>query len=44
MAETEWADGDNVRMYDAGEELIAIGRYDASAQSVHPHVVLGREN
>jgi hypothetical protein len=31
-------------MYDAGEELIAIGRYDASAQSVHPHVVLGREN
>jgi len=44
VAETEWADGDNVRMYDAGEELIAIGRYDASAQSVHPHVVLGREN
>jgi tRNA pseudouridine55 synthase len=44
VAETEWADGDNVRMYDAGEELIAIGRYDASAQSLHPHVVLGREN
>jgi tRNA pseudouridine55 synthase len=44
VAETEWADGDNVKMYDAGEELIAIGRYDASAQSVHPHVVLGREN
>jgi tRNA pseudouridine55 synthase len=44
VAKTEWADGDNVRMYDAGEELIAIGRYDASAQSVHPHVVLGREN
>jgi tRNA pseudouridine55 synthase len=44
VAETEWADGDNVRMYDAGEELIAIGRYDASAQSLYPHVVLGREN
>src|ERR1051325_8872852 len=44
VAESEWADGENVRMYDAGEELIAIGRYDASAQSLHPHVVLGREN
>jgi tRNA pseudouridine55 synthase len=41
VAETEWADGDNVRMYNAGEELIAIGRYDASARSLHPHVVLG---
>ena len=41
VAETEWADGDNVRMYDAGEELIAIGRYDASARSLHPHVVIG---
>jgi tRNA pseudouridine55 synthase len=44
VAESEWADGENVRMYDAGEELIAIGRYDASARSLHPHVVLGREN
>jgi len=44
VAESEWADGENVRMYDAGEELIAIGRYDASARSVHPHVVLGGEN
>ena len=40
VAETEWADGDNVRMYDAGKELIAIGRYDATARSVHPQVVL----
>jgi len=44
VAETEWADGDNVRMYDASEELLAIGRYDAGARTVHPHVVLGREN
>jgi tRNA pseudouridine55 synthase len=44
VAESEWADGENVRMYDAGEELIAIGRYDASARSLHPHVVLGGEN
>ena len=43
VADSEWADGENVRMYDAGEELIGIGRYDASAQSLHPHVVLGRE-
>jgi tRNA pseudouridine55 synthase len=40
VAESEWADGENVRMYDAGAELIAIGRYDATARSLHPHVVL----
>jgi tRNA pseudouridine55 synthase len=40
--ERDWADGENVRIYDAGDELIAIGRYDASAQSVHPQVVLVR--
>jgi tRNA pseudouridine55 synthase len=44
VAEPEWADGENVRMYDGEDELIAIGRYDASAQSLHPRVVLGREN
>jgi tRNA pseudouridine55 synthase len=44
LAESAWADGENVRMYDAGEELIGIGRYDASAGSLHPQVVLGREN
>jgi hypothetical protein len=27
-------------MYDAGEQLIAVGRYDANARSLHPHVVL----
>ena len=40
VAESEWADGENVGMYDAGEALIAIGRYDASARSLRPHVVL----
>jgi tRNA pseudouridine55 synthase len=44
VAETEWADGDNVRMYNTGQELIAIGRYDASARSVHPQVVIRGEN
>ena len=40
VAESEWADGENVRMYDAGEQLLAVGRYDANAQSLRPHVVL----
>src|SRR3954451_3304507 len=40
VAEPEWTDGENVRMYDRGEQLIAIGRYDANARSLHPHVVL----
>ena len=40
VAETEWTDGENVRMYDAEEQLIAVGRYDANARSLHPHVVL----
>ncbi|HYV83302.1 MAG TPA: tRNA pseudouridine(55) synthase TruB [Pyrinomonadaceae bacterium] len=41
--ERDWADGENVRIYGAGEDLIAIGRYDANARSVHPQVVLGGE-
>ena len=44
VVEPEWADGENVRIYDAGEQLIAIGRYDANAGSVHPQVVIGGEN
>jgi tRNA pseudouridine55 synthase len=40
LAESEWADGENVRMYDADEQLIGVGRYDTSARSLHPHVVL----
>lgn len=41
VAAAEWADGDNVRMYNTDEELIAVGRYNATARSLHPHVVLG---
>jgi tRNA pseudouridine55 synthase len=37
---SQWADGENVKMCDAAEQLIAIGRYDAGAQLLHPHVVL----
>lgn len=40
VAESEWADGENVKMCDAGDELIAIGQYDANAKRLHPRVVL----
>ena len=43
VAESEWADGENVTIYDADEQLIGVGRYDASARSLHPHVVLAGE-
>ena len=42
--ESEWADEENVRMYDGEEQLIAIGRYDANARILHPHVVLREGN
>ena len=42
-AEPEWTEGEDVAMYDAGRQLIAVGRYDADAQSLHPYVVLGGE-
>lgn len=37
---TGWTDGENVKMCDAHEQLIAIGHYDAAAQVLHPRVVL----
>jgi tRNA pseudouridine55 synthase len=36
----EWADGENVKMCDMDEQLIAVGQYDATARSLHPRVVL----
>ena len=44
VAESEWTDGENVTMYDAAEQVIAIGQYDAGTRSLHPRVVLGVEN
>ena len=44
VAKAEWADGEDVRMFDAARQLIAIGRYDATARSLHPRVVLAAEN
>src|SRR5690242_16842493 len=41
VAEAEWADGENVKMFDANDELIAIGQYDANTRRLHPRVVLG---
>ena len=41
VAGYDWADGENVKMLDEHEQLIAIGRYDAGAKSLHPRVVLG---
>jgi tRNA pseudouridine55 synthase len=40
VAEAEWTDGEDVRMCDMDEQLIAVGRYDAAARSLHPYVVL----
>jgi tRNA pseudouridine55 synthase len=37
---SEWVDGENVKMCDAEERLIAIGRYHAAEQALHPHIVL----
>jgi tRNA pseudouridine55 synthase len=41
--EAEWANGENVRMCDADERLIAVGQYDATAKRLHPRVVLSGE-
>lgn len=41
VAEAGWADGENVKMCDADEQLIAIGQYDAAEKRLHPRVVLG---
>jgi len=37
---SKWTDGENVKMCDTEEQLIAIGQYDAGAQLIHPRVVL----
>src|SRR5215217_2858216 len=45
VADLGWADEENVTMYDAGEQLIAVGRYNANARSLHPRVVIvGEQN
>lgn len=39
----EWADGAHVRMCDAGENLVAVGVYEAEREVVRPRVVLAAE-
>jgi tRNA pseudouridine55 synthase len=41
IAGYDWADGENVKMCDTEEQLIAVGQYDANSKSLHPRVVLG---
>jgi len=40
VAESSWSDGENVRMCDGDNELVAVGRYDANTNSLRPRVVL----
>src|SRR5215470_4825802 len=40
VAESSWSDGENVRMCDGDNELVAVGRFDANTNSLHPRVVL----
>jgi tRNA pseudouridine55 synthase len=40
VTEAEWADGENVKMCDMDEHLVAVGQYDATAKRLHPRVVL----
>jgi len=40
VGETEWSDGEKVKMCDDNNHLIAIGDYDATTQRLHPSVVL----
>jgi tRNA pseudouridine55 synthase len=42
VAESNWSDGENVRMCDGDNELVAVGRYDANTNSLHPRVVLAQ--
>lgn len=44
VAEAEWADGEDVKMFGADDQLIGVGRYDATAGTLHPRVVLAGEN
>jgi tRNA pseudouridine55 synthase len=39
-----WADGERVRLRDADGHLIAVGEFDATAGTLHPRVVIARDN
>lgn len=39
---SDWSDGQPVRMRDAGGDLVAVGIYDKSRETIHPKVVIAR--
>jgi tRNA pseudouridine55 synthase len=39
-----WVDGERVRMRDAQGHLIAVAEFNAAAESLHPSVVIARDN
>ena len=43
VAKSEWTDGENVKMCDAEDQLIGVGRYDGAAQLLRPQVVLSEK-
>jgi tRNA pseudouridine55 synthase len=42
IAEQDWPDGADVSMYDNGDTLIAIGRYEVNRKQLRPRVVLSQ--
>jgi tRNA U55 pseudouridine synthase TruB len=44
VAEATWSDGERVRMRDERRNLIAVAEFNAAAGSLHPSVVIARDN
>jgi tRNA pseudouridine55 synthase len=44
VAGAAWADGERVRLRDEHGHLIAVGEFDAAAATLHPRVVIARDN
>ena len=42
VSEAAWSNGERVRMRDEQGNLIAVARFDAASQSLHPDVVIAR--
>lgn len=44
VAEAKWSNGERVRIRDEHGHLIAVAEFDESSQSLHPSVVIARDN
>jgi tRNA pseudouridine55 synthase len=44
VSDTAWNDGEQVRIRDEKGDLIAVGKFDAESGSLHPGVVIARDN